>query len=227
MLVVRDDNLVVDHDGGLTDADRDAIRTLKPELLALLAGPSPAVPSPAVAGPPVPPEWRGARLDLHWRAAIAWWPVEWRRRWGVRANELEAAGCAWNVAEYWAWREMLQALGQAEARGERVKYQEPLPPSDSDVISALDRATDPEWWSRPAARGPSHPNAHAERRSWRSRRQPGVMRGEVNPEDLDENGNWSADRFFARLRREIGVDVHWKPLADGGREWRQTEYKGG
>lgn len=37
-LAVSDGNLVVDHDGVLTDADRDLIRAYKPALVALLAG---------------------------------------------------------------------------------------------------------------------------------------------------------------------------------------------
>jgi hypothetical protein len=49
MLAVSAGNLVVDHNGELTDTDRDMIRANKPVLLAELAGPE----SPA---PPAPPE---------------------------------------------------------------------------------------------------------------------------------------------------------------------------
>src|SRR5690242_130094 len=53
-LAVSDGNLIVDHHGELTDADRDLIRTHKPALLALLAREDFATLDPAVAGPPPP-----------------------------------------------------------------------------------------------------------------------------------------------------------------------------
>jgi DNA adenine methylase len=97
---------------------------------------------PAVAGPPIPPEWHGAPLDGHWRPAIAWWPVEWRQRWGVRANELEAGGWASDVAEYLSWREALRDLNAAEARGERIEYREPFEVlSDQIAMRQIDSLT--------------------------------------------------------------------------------------
>ncbi len=37
--------------------------------------------------------------------------------------------------------------------------------------------------------------------------QPPRRRGEFNPEDLDENGEFNADKFFARLRRKHGYTI--------------------
>jgi hypothetical protein len=116
------------------------------------AGPTPPAgsPAPAVAGPPVPPEWHGAPLDGHWRAAIAWWPVEWRQKWGDRAEVHQAAGIDWCLAEYWAWRETLRELDAFEAAGGVVEYAEPESGmSDEEALAAIDRAFDPHWWTRP------------------------------------------------------------------------------
>jgi hypothetical protein len=107
--------------------------------------PAPA-PGPALAGPPIPPEWHGARLDGHWRAAIAWWPVEWRRKWADRAEAHQDDGCAWDVAEYWAWRQTLGELDQVEARCETIAYREPDPGlSDEDAVAKIAGLT----WDEP------------------------------------------------------------------------------
>jgi hypothetical protein len=139
----------VHHNGELTDADRELIRTHKAALLPLLPESSaaqPPVPAdrscPAVAGPPLPAEWHGAPLDGHWHSALAWWPVEWRQKWGDRAEVHQAAGIAWDVAEYWAWRETLRELDAFEAAGGVVEYQEPAPRlSDRDALAQIDRLT--------------------------------------------------------------------------------------
>lgn len=43
---------------------------------------------------------------LPWRETVAGWPTAWRERWGLRANELEAAGLDWRSAERTAFDEM-------------------------------------------------------------------------------------------------------------------------
>jgi hypothetical protein len=64
---------------------------------------------------------RSARLRIHpaatacppspfhplaYRGVVAGWPVEWRERWGRRANELEEAGLSWRDAEAQAFVEV-------------------------------------------------------------------------------------------------------------------------
>jgi hypothetical protein len=155
-LAISGDGIAVDHNGELTAADRESIRTLKSALMRLLSESrlaSPPVPSdrscPAVAGPPVPSEWHGAPLDGHWRDAIAWWPIPWRQKWADRAAAHQAAGIAWDVAEYWAWRETLKELDAFEAVGGLVEYQEPAPGlSDCDALAQIDRL---HWGVAPLA----------------------------------------------------------------------------
>lgn len=48
----------------------------------------------------------GDPLPLPWRETVAGWPTPWRERWGLRANELEAAGLDWRSAEQTAFDEM-------------------------------------------------------------------------------------------------------------------------
>jgi hypothetical protein len=36
---------------------------------------------------------------LPYRLVLADWPIEWRERWGRRANDLEASGLTWRDAE--------------------------------------------------------------------------------------------------------------------------------
>lgn len=62
----------------------------------------PAVAAPAP--PPAPPILEG----VGYRAQLASWPDEWRERWGVRANALEAAGLPWRAAEQQAFTEVSQ-----------------------------------------------------------------------------------------------------------------------
>jgi hypothetical protein len=157
--------------GALTPEIKEALREHKAALVEMLAGPPDDSPAPAVAGPPVPPEWHGAPLDGHWHDAIAWWPVEWRQKWGDRAEVHQAAGIDWCLAEYWAWRETLRELDQAEARGEWIEYREPAPElSDADAVAAIDRAFDPHWWTRPP-----------ETESWH---------GDLGPRDVRRGDRW-------------------------------------
>jgi hypothetical protein len=44
---------------------------------------------------------------LPYRNALAYWPDEWRERWGHRANDLEAQGLSWREAELRAFIEVL------------------------------------------------------------------------------------------------------------------------
>jgi hypothetical protein len=99
--------LVVDAPAGAITAElRDALAEHKHALMARLveAGP-PEAPVPEAAAPG-PPPWppRDPRL--------AGWPVEWREKWGIRANELEAAGVPWPEHERRAFLEV-----QAEMTG--------------------------------------------------------------------------------------------------------------
>jgi hypothetical protein len=41
-----------------------------------------------------------------YRAVVAVWPVEWRERWGRRANDLEENGLSWRDAESQAFVEV-------------------------------------------------------------------------------------------------------------------------
>lgn len=47
---------------------------------------------------------------LAYRSVVADWPVEWRERWGRRANALEEQGLAWRDAETQAFVEIWHAL---------------------------------------------------------------------------------------------------------------------
>jgi hypothetical protein len=78
------------------------------------AAPSPP-PQPGVAGPPIPSEWCGALLDGHWQPWVDRLSVTWRQRWAERAEAHQRAGCDWDTAEYWAWRELLLELEAAES----------------------------------------------------------------------------------------------------------------
>jgi hypothetical protein len=65
---------------------------------------------PAMVRPPVPAEWQGAPLDGHWRPVIDRLPVAWRNRWEARAEALEAAGLPRNLAEFRAYREVVEEI---------------------------------------------------------------------------------------------------------------------
>jgi hypothetical protein len=47
---------------------------------------------------------------LAYRGVVANWPVEWRERWGVRANSLEEDGLSWRDAETQAFVEVWNQL---------------------------------------------------------------------------------------------------------------------
>ena len=47
---------------------------------------------------------------LAYRGVVAEWPVEWRERWGHRANALEEKGLSWRDAEAQAFVEVWNEL---------------------------------------------------------------------------------------------------------------------
>jgi hypothetical protein len=47
---------------------------------------------------------------LAYRGVVANWPVEWRERWGRRANSLEEGGLSWRDAETQAFVEVWNQL---------------------------------------------------------------------------------------------------------------------
>jgi hypothetical protein len=47
---------------------------------------------------------------LAYRGVVANWPVEWRERWGRRANSLEESGLSWRDAETQAFVEVWNQL---------------------------------------------------------------------------------------------------------------------
>ena len=109
-------------------------------------------------GPGPPPAGRG------WRAVVARGPVEWRERWGRRANELQDRGEPWDAAEWIAFNETAPDLADAERRGEVVCSDPPVGLSDPEAVAAIDRAFGalaPARWSdrgpRDVRHGPGGP----------------------------------------------------------------------
>jgi hypothetical protein len=156
--------LVVDAPAGvMTHEVIDALATHKPALLVLLA----RVDDRTEPGPPP--------ADRRWRAAVARWPVDWRERWGRRANEVESAGATWIEAEWSAYGELAPDLADAERRGE-VVCTDPAPGlSDSEAVAAIDRAFGALAPARRSDRGPRDVR-HGERwLPWHA--QPGRERG--------------------------------------------------
>ena len=86
--------------GAMTPEIKAALAAHKPALLRLLSG----VESPA----PPPPPWPPRPLEL------AEWPVEWRARWGRRANELEDSGIPWPEHERRAFHEVKAEMGRMD-----------------------------------------------------------------------------------------------------------------
>jgi hypothetical protein len=123
--------------GALTPEIRAELATHKAELLATLGvgqafEPDSVRPDPPPAGKPdpLPP-------DRSWRRIVARWPVDWRRRWGARANELADGGEPWDRSEWLAFRETARDLAAAEARGE-------VPAQPYPDRRACDSFSDPE-----------------------------------------------------------------------------------
>jgi len=53
---------------------------------------------------------------LAYRGVVAEWPIEWRERWGNRANALEDSGLSWRDAETQAFVEVWTLRRQSQAR---------------------------------------------------------------------------------------------------------------
>jgi hypothetical protein len=120
--------LVVDAPAGvLTPEIKAALAAHKPALLEMLA-----VVDDRPAGPPP--------ADRGWRQSVATWPVDWRERWGRRANELEDRGETWDAAEWIAFNETAPDLVDAERRGEVTYLSPPEGLSDPEAVVAIDRA---------------------------------------------------------------------------------------
>jgi hypothetical protein len=66
-------------------------------------------PEPGSASPQVEAPWPPRPAEL------AAWHVQWRERWGLRANELEAAGFAWREAERQAFDEVRAARAASKS----------------------------------------------------------------------------------------------------------------
>jgi hypothetical protein len=49
-------------------------------------------------------------LDGHWRSVIARLPIAWRHRWADRAEAHQAAGLPRDLAEFWAYREVVEEI---------------------------------------------------------------------------------------------------------------------
>jgi hypothetical protein len=104
--------------GVMTEELRAALLAHKPALLALLvrADDRSDPPGPPASEPPGPPgsDTPGPPpADRSWRRIVALWPVEWRERWGRRANELQDGGEPWDMAEWIAFNETAPALVEA------------------------------------------------------------------------------------------------------------------
>jgi hypothetical protein len=65
---------------------------------------------------------------LAYRGVVAEWPVEWRERWGRRANELEEKGLSWRDAEAQAFVEVW-----TEVRAQQSTNSTPAASASSDV----------------------------------------------------------------------------------------------
>ncbi|HEX3451236.1 MAG TPA: hypothetical protein VHS97_23485 [Isosphaeraceae bacterium] len=65
---------------------------------------------------------------LAYRGVVAEWPVEWRERWGRRANALEESGLSWRDAEAQAFVEVWKEIRReqpAESATPNVTSSEP------------------------------------------------------------------------------------------------------
>ena len=79
---------------------------------------------PVKTNPPAP-----VFHPLAYRGVVAEWPVEWRERWGRRANALEEKGLTWRDAEAQAFVEVW-----SEVRAQQSTQPTPttMAPSDAE-----------------------------------------------------------------------------------------------
>jgi hypothetical protein len=66
---------------------------------------------------------------LAYRGVVAEWPVEWRERWGRRANALEEKGLSWRDAEAQAF---IDVWGDVRTQESRHSATSTLAPSDAE-----------------------------------------------------------------------------------------------
>jgi site-specific DNA-methyltransferase (adenine-specific) len=164
-LSLRGDRLVADAPAGsLTGEIKAALLAHKPALVALLARGNDRTDA---AGPPAgeptrparPDGWGPPPADRSWRRIVAHWPIEWRERWGRRANELQDRGQPWDAAEWIAYCEAARGLVEAERRGE-IPESTDLGPAAHDGLS--DQEVVPKVGPRDAgSSSPDRPDAVA------------------------------------------------------------------
>jgi hypothetical protein len=66
---------------------------------------------------------------LAYRGVVAEWPVEWRERWGRRANALEEKGLSWRDAEAQAF---IEVWGEVRAQQSKHSATSNLAASDAE-----------------------------------------------------------------------------------------------
>ena len=66
---------------------------------------------------------------LAYRSVVADWPIEWRERWGRRANDLEETGLSWRDAETQAFVEVWHQL-------RRTRKTDPMPALSATTASS-------------------------------------------------------------------------------------------
>jgi hypothetical protein len=79
---------------------------------------------PAKVNPPAP-----VFHPLAYRGVVAEWPVEWRERWGRRANALEEKGLSWRDAEAQAF---VEVWSEVRAQQSTHPTTSALAPSDAE-----------------------------------------------------------------------------------------------
>ncbi len=79
---------------------------------------------PVKVNPPAP-----VFHPLAYRGVVAEWPVEWRERWGRRANALEEKGLSWRDAEAQAF---VEVWGELRTEQSKIPATSTLAPSDAE-----------------------------------------------------------------------------------------------
>jgi hypothetical protein len=59
-------------------------------------------------------------LDGRWHTVLARLHIAWRNRWEARAEALEAAGLPRNLAEFRAYREVVEQIAAVSSIGESL-----------------------------------------------------------------------------------------------------------
>jgi hypothetical protein len=114
--------------GAMTDELQCELAAHKPAIIQRLVVPvqepahEPAEPSPG-------PETGNQAIMPpagSWHRSIAWWPIEWRKRWADRAEAKQAEGLPGDRAEWGAFCATVADINAAEARGEWIDFQPPV-----------------------------------------------------------------------------------------------------